>query len=427
MILVVGTGSGKKENLTIDAFNAIKSAENLVLKTEKMPVLDFIKEENIPYTTLDFIYEESSDFDELNEKINKHLSSLSNVVYLVHGSGLDDTSVRTIQDKKIIPGVSVNDCALAFLNVSTDAKHYTTFEILNGVLPTAHVDNIITCIDSSLLASDIKCVLSEIFGDEYPISFYVEDFSGNQTKKDILLYELDMQGNYNHTASIYIKKPDFDKIYKYDCQHLVEIMERLCSKNGCPWDQEQTHVSLTPYLIEESYEVADAIEKDDFYSLYDELGDVLLQVVFHACIGKKCGEFDFSDITDAITKKMINRHPQVFKNEKLEGTLNDQWERIKKEEKGFISTYEVLKNEPENMAALMRAQKILKKASKSGLKIEKPIHNIIEILNKDTLTEEDFGDILFYTVALAQEKNIVSELALHKKTRSFIEKDAKTQ
>ena len=428
MILVVGTGSGKKENLTFEAFNAIKNAKTLVLKTEKMPVLDFIKEEKIPYTTLDFIYEEASDFDELNNKIKEHLSSLSEPVYLVHGSGLDDTSVRILEDKKIIPGVSLNDCALAFLNLSTDAKHYTSFEILNGVLPSSHVDNIITCIDSSLLASDIKCILTEIFGDEYPVSFYYEDFSVNQSKKDILLYELDMQENYNHTASIFIKKPEFDGVYKYDCQHLVEVMERLCSKNGCTWDQEQTHTSLTPYLIEEAYEVANAINKDDIYSLYDELGDVLLQVVFHACIGKKCGEFDFFDITDAITKKMINRHPQIFKNEEIIGSLNDHWEKMKKEEKGFISTYEVLKDEPENMASLMRAQKVLKKAEKAGLKLKEPIHNIIDILNKKgSFTEEEIGDILLFTVALAKENDIVCELALHKKTEDFIEKEAKTQ
>ncbi len=428
MVLVVGTGSGKKENLTFQAFNAIKNAKNLVLKTEKMPVLEFIKAENIPYTTLDFIYEEASDFDELNNKIKEHLSSLSDPVYLVHGSGLDDTSVRVLEDKKIIPGVSVNDCALAFLNVSTDAKHYTSFEVLNGVLPSAHTDNIITCIDSSLLASDLKCVLSEIFGDEYPVSFYCEDFSGEQTKKDIMLYELDMQKNYNHTASIFIKKPEFDNVFKYDCQHLVEIMERLCSKNGCTWDQEQTHASLTPYLIEEAYEVADAIEKDDFYSLYDELGDVLLQVVFHACIGKKCGEFDFSDITDTICKKMIRRHPHVFKNEKLKGELLDLWENIKKEEKSLTTTYEVLKDIPENMASLMRAQKIIKKAEKAGLKFDEPINNIIEILNKkDALSEEEIGDILLYTVALAKEKNIVCELALNKKLNAFIEKQSKTQ
>ena len=147
MVLVIGTGSGKKENLTFAAFNAIKSAKNLILKTEKMPVADLLKEEGIPYSTLDFIYENAEDFDDLNNKIAEHLSSKTEVTYLVHGSGLDDTSVREIKDKKIIPGISVNDCALAFLNASTDAKHYTSFEILNGILPSSHVDNIITCID----------------------------------------------------------------------------------------------------------------------------------------------------------------------------------------------------------------------------------------------------------------------------------------
>ncbi len=428
-MIVIGAGSGKKESLTIDAYNTIKNAKNIVLKTEKMPITALLKAENISYSTLDFLFEEAEDFDDLNKSIKNHLESLDNPVYVVHGSALDDTSVRLLENVKIIPGVSVADCMMAYLNISSDAKAYTTTEILSGVLPSPHTDNIITCIDSSLLASEIKCILSEIFGDEYPVNFYTEDYFGLQSKNDIMLYELDMLEGYNHTTSIFIKKPDFDKVYKYDCLHLLNIMDRLCSKDGCPWDSAQTHASLKQYLIEEAYEVADAIDKDDPYSLYDELGDILYQVVFHACIGKKCGEFDFSDITDAISKKMIHRHPQIFGNKYIDGNLNDVWEQMKKEEKGLNSLYEVMNDIPEEMASLMRANKILAKAEKAGIKydnIQQNIDNIVALLNdKDALNEAVLSNILFESVKLCRNSNINPELALHQKIRSFIEESAK--
>ncbi len=429
MITVVGTGSGKKENLTLNAFNVIKNAKNLVLKTEKMPVKELIEKESIPYITLDNIYENAEDFDDLNKKIADYLSSLDNPVYLVHGSALDDTSVRALKEKNIIPGVSVNDCALAFMNISADAKHYTTFEILNGILPTNHTDSIITGIDSKLLAGEVKCIVAEVFGDEYPINFYTEDFKGNQQKADIMLYELDMQETYNHTTSIFIKKPDFDSVYKYDCQHLTDIMEKLCSKNGCPWDKEQTHESLRQYLIEEAFEVIDAINKDDFYSLYDELGDVLYQVVFHACIGKKCGEFDFSDVTDAISRKMIHRHPHIFAGQAQAGDLNDNWEQLKKEEKGLKTTYDVMNDVPQCMASLMRAKKILFKAEKAGINPpnrQQNIDKITSILNsKETLNENELGEILFEFVKLCRLNSVDPELALHRKITDYIEETAK--
>lgn len=429
MITVIGAGSGKKENLSLEAFRTIKNAKNVILKTAKMPIAKLLENENINYSTLDAFYEEAEDFDDLNQKIKAHLSGLTDPVYVVHGSALDDTSVRLLEDVKIIPGVSVADCMMAFTGISSDAKAYTTTEILNGVLPSTHTDSIVTCIDSAFLASEIKCILADIFGDEYQVNFYTEDFDGVQSKKDIMLYELDMQQCYNHTSSISIKKPDFESVYKYDCFHLIDIMEKLCSKDGCPWDSKQTHSSLRPYLIEEAYEVADAIDKDDPYSLYDELGDVLYQIVFHACIGKKCGEFDFNDITDAISRKMIHRHPQIFSDKKIDGSINDVWEEMKKEEKGLNSTYEVMEDIPAGMAALMRAQKILNKAEKAGINYQdkqQTINNIVALINKsDSLSDADLGDILFEAVKLCCIHGINPELALHRKIRSFIEESAK--
>ena len=205
MITVIGAGSGKAENLSLDAFRTIKKASKVVLKTEKMPIKRLLEDENIPFETLDGIYEQAEDFDALNAQIKDYLLSSGDCVYVVHGSALDDTSVRSLGKVNIIPGISVADCAAAYMNLPKDIKAYTSTEVLSGTLPSVHTDCMVTCIDSLLIAGDIKCILADIYGDEAEISFYTEDYDGNQSFKEILLYQLDMQDTYNHTTSIFLK------------------------------------------------------------------------------------------------------------------------------------------------------------------------------------------------------------------------------
>lgn len=424
MITVIGAGSGKAENLTIAAYKKLKCAKKVILKTEKMPISAILKAENITYETLDDIYEQAEDFDHLNALIKAKLEK-EDCVYVVHGSALDDTSVRLLKCDEILPGISVGHCAAAYMLLPEDIKTYTATEILSGAEPSQHEDIMISSIDSDLIASDLKCFLADIYGDEYKIKFYTEDFEGNQCAKDILLYELDMQEGFNHTTSIFLKKTDFDNVYRYDIKHLIDIMDKLCSIDGCPWDSVQTHESLRPYLIEEAYEVADTIDKSDPFRLYDELGDVLYQIVFHANIGKRCGEFDFNDITDSISRKMINRHPQIFLGADVNEELNDFWEETKKKEKGLKSTYEVMKDVPDSLAALARAEKILHKAEKAGIKhddLRQTISNIKILLDQKIEATEAFsGDLLFEVVKLCYALKIHPELALNQKITDYTE------
>ncbi len=425
MITVIGAGAGKAENLTVAALERIKSSSCIILRTEKMPIAKLLNEYKIQFETLDFLYGKAEDFDELNELIAQHLSEKNDCCYIVHGNALDDTSVALLPKEsiEIMPGVSVGDCASAFFKNVGSAKVYTSTEVLASQMPSTHFDNVITCIDSDLIASDLKCALAEIYGDEYSVDFYIEDFNGNQYKKEIKLYELDMQKEYNHTASIYLKKATLSDVYKYDCQHLLEITERLCARNGCPWDSVQTHASLRPYLIEEAYEAVDTIDDDDFYRLYDELGDVLFQVAIHACIGKKCGEFDFSDITDSICRKMIDRHPTVFKE--LSANSQDlSWDEIKQTEKGLNSVAEVLHDVPDALPSLSYAEKIQYKAENSGINSCDKIQNINSIKemldNTLPVSEDALGELLFKVVKLCRDSGVNPELALRKKVRSYI-------
>ena len=424
MITVIGAGSGNAQNISLRAYKKIKEADKVILKTKKMPLAKLLTEENVHFETLDDLYEQAEDFDALNSLIKEFLEK-EDCVYVVHGSALDDTSVRLLDDIEIIAGVSVADCAAAYMKLSKDIKAYTATEILLGAAPSQHEDVIISSIDSTLIAGDLKCILADIYGDEAEIDFYTEDFDGLQASKKIMLYELDMQDTYNHTTCIFIKKTDFERVYRYDIKHLIDIVDKLCSRDGCPWDSVQTHESIRPYLIEEAYEVADTIDNDDPFRLYDELGDVLYLTVLHSSIAKRCGEFDFSDITDAISRKMIKRHPQIFSDSKPCGDIYDLWEDAKKKEKGINSTYEVMKDVPVGLASLARAEKILYKAEKAGIKHEnadKNIEEIASLLNgKKSFDEAVIGEILFNFVKLCYSLNIHPELALNGKIKEYVE------
>lgn len=213
---------------------------------------------------------------------------------------------------------------------------------------------------------------------------------------------------------------------------LVHVMERLRSRNGCPWDKEQTHESLRRYLIEESYEALEAIDDGDMDALYDELGDVLLQVVFHSRIAQQQGEFDISDVTTAICAKMISRHTHIFGKataDTPEAVLQN-WDKIKRGEKGQLTQAEVLKDIPKSMPALMRSGKVQHKAARAGMdfrqfgeaadKLKEELCEVEHALSGSGDLEDECGDLLFSAVNIVRLAKVEPEIALHKAADKFI-------
>ncbi|MBN2693723.1 nucleoside triphosphate pyrophosphohydrolase [bacterium] len=209
---------------------------------------------------------------------------------------------------------------------------------------------------------------------------------------------------------------------------LLETMRALRAKNGCPWDREQTLDSLKPFLLEEAYELIDAIDSKDIENHKEELGDVLLQLVFQAQIRDEEGLFSFQDVADYINKKMIHRHPHVFKNDKTIETSSDvlnKWDSFKKAEGKKITFFG---NIPNSFPALLESLKINIKAAKTGFDWEK-IDDIYEKLDEELLefksakTDEErvdeLGDILFVIVNLARRHNINPEEALKRSNKKF--------
>lgn len=221
---------------------------------------------------------------------------------------------------------------------------------------------------------------------------------------------------------------------KYTIEDLLEIFRILRGENGCPWDRVQTHESIKKSLIEETYEALDALESGNDAAFANELGDVLLQVAFHATLAKERGAFCFDDVLYEVCTKLITRHTHVFGNDKAgsEEEALGTWEKNKKKEKGLNSNSDVLKDVPHGMPSLMRAQKIQKKAASFGVELEsisdvtKKICASATELEKacDKLSEKEisarYGELLFETVRLGKAVKADAEVALTDYTNGFI-------
>ena len=209
---------------------------------------------------------------------------------------------------------------------------------------------------------------------------------------------------------------DFEFKDCYDINDLVHIMRLLRAPGGCPWDAEQTHVSIKKNLIEETYEVIEAINKEDKDLLCEELGDLLMQVVFHSVMEEEVQAFDFGDVADGVCKKLIERHPHIFGEVSVNGVddVLTNWDAIKKKTKGQKTTSDSMNSVPRELPALMRATKLQKKAADIGFdwdnvdgaldKLEEEIAELRSaIANKDKANmDEELGDILFSAVNVSR-------------------------
>lgn len=226
----------------------------------------------------------------------------------------------------------------------------------------------------------------------------------------------------NEKAAALMKKE------KYDFYDLVVIMELLRGEGGCPWDAEQTHESIRKNFIEETYEVVEAIDAKDTKLLREELGDVMLQVVFHTQMEKEAGAFDIDDVANDVCAKLIHRHPHVFGE--VDADTSDEvlknWEAIKNQEKSRVTLYEKLKSIPPMTPALMRSQKV---STKSGKYKEEDATGIIKEIAKEAQAlsenegklEEKIGNLLFLITALCGKEDIDAEKTLFDKTNAFID------
>lgn len=232
---------------------------------------------------------------------------------------------------------------------------------------------------------------------------------------------------------------DFKEKDNYRFDDLLEIMEVLRGEGGCPWDREQTHKSIRRNFIEEVYEACEAIDNDDNTLLCEELGDVLLQVVFHAHMAQAENAFDIDTVCDGICKKLILRHPHIFADTQVSGSVQvlENWEEIKKKEKGQKSVAQAMDQVAKSLPALIYAEKVQKKARKVGFdwpdvagaleKVREETDELSVAVATGKGVEEELGDLLFAAVNVARFVDVDPEKALVDATAKFANRFAKVE
>ena len=231
---------------------------------------------------------------------------------------------------------------------------------------------------------------------------------------------------------------DFQYKPRYGYEDFLEIMRLLRAPGGCPWDREQTHASIRRNFLEETYEVLDAIDRDDPHAMCEELGDVLMQVVFHAQIESEAGRFTMEDVVDGVAQKLVYRHPHVFGGT-MQADTSEQvlvnWEALKRKEKGQRSTADAVEAVPHTLPALWRAEKIQSKTAKAGFdwsgalsaldKLEEEVRELRAALESGAAADsphgvrEELGDALFIAAKIAQMSGVDPEDALHRACDKF--------
>lgn len=418
-IVVIGHGY-EVGQLTLEAVELFKSGAKVILHTQRCGCADWLKKENIAFTALDALYESCEDFDEHAQAAADAVCEAaqnSDVIYGVFD--VRDRSVGTLMNMaknvRVVAGPPAEGALFARVQGAVEMLEASDWE--NYSLSSAK-SALIRELDSREQACEVKLKLMDIYPDDTAVFVIFGDGTMAYTE----LYNLDRLKSYDHrTCALVTAEPELTNLYRYDFARLEEIIRVLLGPDGCPWDREQTHQSLRPYIIEEAYEVVGAIDEEDPYHLYDELGDMLLQVLLHAEIGRKHGEFDIIDVISAISEKMISRHSHIFGSDSAEeaNEVVDLWNKNKMAERGQTTYTETMKDVSRSFPALLRASKLLKRLDGACRVKDELSHALTaaedclgEISGSDN-AEQAIGEAMFRLVAAARAANVDPEIALN--------------
>lgn len=436
-ITIVSLGPGSRDLLTLGTLDALRLSSRVILRTGLCDAARFLSDSHISYDTLDLLHEQCEDFDELISSAAQAVldaAENSDVCYAVLDASEDETVTELLkrQSCTVLPGVPIS---APFTAAYPSSGLLTMSASALRICGTQH-DLLITELDSRMLAGNCKLEMLNWYDASDELLFFDPSSSVCRSFRRIPLEDLDRQPKYDHTCAVLIPSVPLEKRRRFDFYDLVRIMALLRAPGGCPWDREQTHTSLRPYLIEESYETAEALDREDWQDAADELGDVLLQVVFHAAIGREDGSMELSDITTDICRKLIHRHAHVFGKDVCETAeaVTENWNRIKQEDRGEKTKGDSLRSIPVGMEPLLRAAKARKKASEAGF-TEESLSMLAERFSEkcsslqkaaDKGREESLrmllGDMLFDLVEMCRCAGEDSEKLLALSTERFIDR-----
>ncbi len=435
-IEIIGLGAGDINQLPLGIYRKLTNKDTyFYTRTADHPVIETLKEESISFQSFDAVYEKHDRFEEVYDEIVEILVSKakveSKIIYAVPGHPMlaEQTVQLLLKDTRVTVDIAGGQSFLDDLFSALRIDPIEGFQFLDATSFVRHQlqyqHHLVFCqVYDAFIASEVKLTLLEDLPAEYRIYIVEATGSEQETIKEIPLVELDQQTTLSNLTSVYIPPIEKERL-NHQFFRLKEVIATLRSPDGCPWDQKQTHNSLKKYLMEETYEVLEAIDREDDEALAEELGDVLLQILLHSQIGEEAGFFTIDDVIYSITEKMIRRHPHVFKDVEVanEAEVMKNWEAIKQEEKGNVEKA-IMDDVNSSLPANLLAEEIQKKAAKVGfdwVEVEPIWEKVYEELQefKDACQREDvseqekeFGDILFAMINVGRYYKINPEIAL---------------
>jgi tetrapyrrole methylase family protein / MazG family protein len=463
-IVVIGLGPGSPDALSLGAIRALRRLRDqnapLYARTVRHPTIDWLgAEESIRLEgSFDALYDQAESFDdvyaEIVSKLIEAVESRPAIGYLVPGHPrFGERSVDLLMQRAPTEGITVELVeSQSYLDavLSKEKCPATPLRVLDALdiirTPAAYSEepepldpgalHVIYQVYDRAIASELKIALLDIYPPS--ASVVVVTAAGvaeSELRTERPLSELDHVGvDFNHLTTVLLRPLEHAELFT-GYIGLLHIMARLRNpEGGCPWDREQTPDTLRRYLLEEAYEVLEAMDKDDPIAYAEELGDLLLQVVFHAQLARESGEFTMRDVVRSIVSKLVRRHPHVFGDvvaaDAEEVLVN--WAAIKKAEKGYEDRSSILDGVPRAMPALMRAQEISRRAAKAGFewdsiegvfdKLDEEVAELREAIASGARSaiDDELGDLLFTVVNLARFRKIEAEDALGRMVERFM-------
>ena len=388
----------------------------------------------ISFDTMDDLYESAEDFDDLNRSIADRLCKAGDCVYVATGNIQNSQLPATLSAAEqqgvtvhVLPHLSVGDVAFPDRARSVAISAHDLPQELDP-----EQDYTVEEIDSVLTAGEAKLFLGEYIPDEWDVFLASIQEDGTYRSHAIKLCELDRQKNYDATTVLYVPSSNYEQRSRHDFEDVMRIVRRLRAPNGCPWDREQTHASLKNALLEECYELIDAIDEADDAHICEEMGDVLLQFALHAAIGEEQCAFTARDACTDLVEKLIYRHPHVFGTVRVGGSdeVLKNWDALKMAQRKQQTQTEVLKSVPKSFPALLRSRKVQKKAADVGFdwnsakdafyKIGEETEELRQAMEHNSNIEEEMGDLLFAVVNVARLLKLEPEFLLMQATDKFV-------
>lgn len=437
-IIVIGLGPGPARQLTTQARRCLEAGQTLYLRTARHPVSRWLKDRGVRFRSFDQYYRDCTGFNQVYaailSKLVREARRHGTACYAVPGHPLVGEAVvenlirvhRPGLTVQVVPGLSFLESLLTALRMDLlrgvavcDALR---LEKLQEPFPW---NLVITQVYSRSVASRVKLKLLDLYRPSFPVAVVQRAGLRGQKVRRLPLFQLDRGPWFDHHTSLCLPASPGRSL-----GGLVRIMERLRSPQGCPWDRRQDHRSLRPYLVEEAHEVIAAIDSGNDSALREELGDLLLQVVFHCQLAREKGSFDIFAVIEGIASKLVRRHPHVFSRERIatvDGVLR-RWQQIKAEEKGEPRS---LLRVEESMPALLRARKVQEKAAAVGFdwpdssgavaKLKEELTELEDAYREGdpARIEEELGDFFFAAVNVSRFYGLDAELALGRAVHKF--------